>query len=106
MLATLPLKGIRAISPFPASDRVLLSVNLARVDLAEFMQAIAPLNFTPQLVQMSFQSGIQIHALLWEGAISEVPPDLSSRYEALASRLDWWAIRYLSSCKALVSNLD
>lgn len=52
--------------------------------------------FTPQLAQIHFQTGTEIHALLWSGPIDETPADIEDMLYELADRIENDAIRYAS----------
>ena len=93
-MTTATIEGIRTISYIPAKGRRFLSVNLALVNLAEIGDIAKELGFKQELVQIPARSGVQIHALLWEGANADTPPDLDERVDALAERINTDAIRY------------
>lgn len=93
-MTTATIEGVRTLSYIPARGRRFLSVNLALVDLAEMGNITKELGFKLELVQIASRSGVQIHALLWEGEIAETPLDMDERIDTLADRINTDAIRY------------
>ena len=93
-MSTATLESIKNIPYRPAQGRRFLSVNLALVNLTEVAEVAKELGFKPELIRIESKSGTQIHALLWEGAISETPPDMENRVDTLADRINTDAIRY------------
>ena len=93
-MTTATIEGIRTLSYIPTRGKRFLSVNLALVDLAEIGDIAKELGFKLELVQIPCQSGTQIHALLWEGAIADTPPNLDERIDILADRINTDAIRH------------
>lgn len=93
-MTTAPIEGIRTLSYIPVQGQRFLSVNLALVDLKEIGALATDLGFKLELVQIPSKSGIQVHALLWEGAMTETPTDLDDRVDTLADRVNPDAIRY------------
>lgn len=92
-MATATIEGIRTLSYIPKQGQQFLSANLALVELAEISDIAKELGFKRELVQIPSRSGIQIHALLWEGAIVDAPKDMNDRIDALADRINPDAIR-------------
>jgi hypothetical protein len=93
-MTTATIEGIRTLSYIPAQGRRFLSVNLALVDLKEVSTLATEMDFKLELVQIPSKSGVQVHALLWEGAIGDTPSDLDDRVDTLADRINPDAIRY------------
>lgn len=91
-MTTATIEGIRTLSPIPAKGEQYLSVNLALVELAALLDIAKELDFKPELVQVQYRSGIQVHALLWQGKISDAPSDLDGRIDTLADRINTDAI--------------
>lgn len=92
-MTTATIEGVRTLSYIPHKGCQFLSVNLALVDLVEISEIAKELGFKPELVQIPSRSGIQVHALLWEGKTSDAPADLEERIDALADRINPDAIR-------------
>ena len=87
------IEGLKTGSAIPAKGEQSLSVNLALVDFTELAEVALELYFKPELVQIQYRSGTQIHALLWQGNIDDAPADLESRIESLSDRITTDAIR-------------
>ena len=81
---------------YPEGDSNFLSINLGVIPFRDAMAAATSLGFQPELVQMPVlnPSGVQIHLLLWQGAIADTPDDLEEKFDALAELIDDQAIRY------------
>lgn len=96
MSATLKstIEGIKTLRGIPEKGKRFLSVNLALVDVAEFMDIAKELGFKPQLVQIPCIAHTEIHALLWHGEIADTPEDLEKKFDELAGRINADAIRY------------
>lgn len=92
-MAIATIEGIRTLSYIPRQGWQFLSVNLALVPLIEMSELAKQLGFKLELVQIPARSGVQIHALLWEGAIADAPSDLEQRIDALADLINTDAIR-------------
>lgn len=92
-MTTATVEGIRTLSYIPKQGQQFLSVNLAMVDLTEISNVAKQLGFKLELVQIPSRSGVQIHALLWEGAIADAPSDMGTRIDQLADLVDPHAIR-------------
>ena len=88
------LESIKTFPYRPVQGRRFLSVNLALVDLTEITEFAKELGFKPELVKIQGKSGTQVHALLWEGAISDTPADMDKKLDYLADRINTDAIRY------------
>lgn len=88
------VEGLRTLRSRPYPGRRFLSVNLGKVSWMDATTAAISLGFQPELVQMPLASGLQIHLLLWEGAIADTPQDLEDKFDQLAEQLDSNAIRY------------
>lgn len=93
MSATI-IEGIKTLFPIPEQGQRFLSVNLALVDLADLSDAAKALGFKPELVQIPYRSGIQVHALLWQGTIADTPPNMDERVDSLADLINPDAICY------------
>ncbi|MBW4523415.1 MAG: hypothetical protein KME16_27565 [Scytolyngbya sp. HA4215-MV1] len=93
-MTTATIEGIKTFRAIPEPGKRFLSVNLALVDLSELSEIAKELELKPELVQMQSKSGVQIHALLWHGAISDTPADMDERVDVLADRINTEAIRY------------
>lgn len=92
-MATATIESIRTLSPLPAQGEQYLSVNLALVDLAELSDIARKQGFKPELVQIQYRSTTQVHALLWQGMISDAPVDMGDRVDVLADCINTDAIR-------------
>lgn len=92
-MATATIEGVHTISYIPQKGYQFLSVNLALVDLVAISEIAQELEFKPELVQIPSRTGVQVHALLWEGKTSDAPADLEDRIDALADRINPDAIR-------------
>jgi hypothetical protein len=77
------IQGIKVFRSIPKKGMRYLSVNLAGIDVAELMAMAATMGFKPEVVQVPVKSGIQIHALLWEGAIADTPSDMDDKFDEL-----------------------
>lgn len=93
-MTTATIEGIKTLFPIPAKGKRFLSVNLALVDFIELSDIARELDFKPELVQISYRSVTQVHALLWHGEIADTPSDIDERVDALADRINPDAIRY------------
>ena len=93
-MTTATIEGIRTFSFIPPRGQRFLSVNLALVDMANLLDIARELGFKPELVQIHYRSSIEIHALLWQGAISDTPQDMDEKVDDLAERVNPEAIRY------------
>ena len=87
------LEGIKTIPTIPRKGEQYLSVNLALVSLPELVTVAQSLGFKTEVVQIHQRSGTEVHALLWEGMITEAETDLNERINALADHIDTKAIR-------------
>ncbi len=95
MIATpMTIEGIKILGAIPEQGKRFLSVNLAFVDVIELMDIVKELGLKPELVQMQYAKHTEIHALLWHGAIKDTPPNLDTKVDELASRINTDAIRY------------
>jgi hypothetical protein len=93
-MTTATLESVKILPYIPARGQRFLSVNLALVDLVEITEFAREMGLKPELVQMPAKSGIQIHALLWQGAIADTPTEMNTWVDALADRVNPDAIRY------------
>jgi hypothetical protein len=82
------IEEVRTLSYIPVKGQRFLSVNLAMVDLVEIGNIAKDLGFKMELVKIPSRSGTQIHALLWEGAISDTPADMDNLVDTLAERIE------------------
>jgi hypothetical protein len=87
------IEGFKTIAAIPAKGEQSLSADLALVDFAELAAIALELQFKPELVQIQYRSGTQIHALLWQGKIDDAPANLEIRIEALSELITPDAIR-------------
>jgi hypothetical protein len=87
------IEGLKTIAAIPARGEQSLSVNLALVDFTELAAIALELQFKPELVQIPYRFGTQIHALLWQGKIDDAPADLEARIETLSEHITPDAIR-------------
>lgn len=92
-MATATIKGIRTLSYIPKKGWQFLSVNLALVPLEEISQIAKQLDFKAELVQIPSRVDVELHALLWEGAIADAPSDMNDRIDQLADMVNPAAIR-------------
>jgi len=88
------IEGLRFLSTIPAKGKRFLSINLAMVDLATMADIAKEFGFKPKVVQIRWMGELQIHALLWEGAIADTPDHLENTWSTLTERLNPDAIRY------------
>ena len=88
------IEGIKLLAPVPQQGYRFLSVNLALVDLSVLSEIARVLGFKPELVQIHYRSGTQVHALLWHGEIEETPVDMDEKVDQLAEQVNTDAIRY------------
>ncbi len=88
------IEGLRILRSVPIPGHRFLSVNLGKVPLNSAIAAATALGFMGELVQMPTPSGIQVHLLLWEGAIEDTPTDLEDKFDQLSEQIDPDAIRY------------
>lgn len=93
-MTTATIEGIKLLSPVPKQGYRFLSVNLALVDLVDLSELARTLGFKPELVQIHYRSGTQVHALLWHGEIAATPMDMAEKVDQLAEHVDTAAIRY------------
>jgi hypothetical protein len=87
------LEGIKTIPTIPRKGEQYLSVNLALVSLPELVTVAQSLGFKTEVVQIHQRSGTEVHALLWEGMMTDAAADLNERIDALADRIDTKSIR-------------
>lgn len=92
-MTTATIEGIRTLSYIPKQGHQFLSVNLALVPLEEISGIAKQLGFKLELVQIPSRVDVEIHALLWEGAIADAPSDMNDRIDALADLINTDAIR-------------
>lgn len=64
MVMTETVQGIKAIPTVPGAGEIYISINLALVDPGATWQLAKEQGFIPQIVYLSYRSGIEIHALL------------------------------------------
>ena len=95
-MVTATLEDIKTITTIPEPGMRYLSVNVGSVDVGEVWQIARSKGFTPELVQIRFQTGTEIHGLLWSGPIDETPAQIEDTLDALADRIENDAIRYAS----------
>ena len=95
-MGTATIEDIKTISTIPEKGMRYLSVNVGAVDVGDIWQLAKAKGFTPELVQIPFRTGTEIHALLWSGPIDETPADLEDTLYELADRIENDAIRYAS----------
>lgn len=93
-MAVATVQGIRSFNPIPAQGRRFLSLDISKADLFAVVSICRQLGFTLSMVQMQTRSGIQVHALLWEGAIEDTPDDMDTKIDELSEAIDPDAIRY------------
>ena len=89
-----------AIPVIPPVGEQWVSVNLEKVTQDELLEVAAQLGFSPKLSRLDLKSGVQHHAVLWHGLISEAPADLMSRIDTLADLIDPSAIRSVRGKKS------
>jgi hypothetical protein len=81
------IQGIRTLHYAPQKGQHRLSVNLALADAVTVFEMARSFGFTPEIVQIPTQSGIEIHALL---VSEQAEPD---RFFAVSDWLDEWCDR-------------
>ncbi len=64
MVMTETVQGIKAIPTIPNAGELYISINLALVDPGTTWQLAKEQGFIPQIVYLTYRSGIEIHALL------------------------------------------
>jgi len=90
-------REIRTLSAIPAKGQRLLSINLALADVGEVWIVAQELGLRPELVHLAHRSGIaEVHALLWQGAISDTPNNLDEQFDELCDRFPSGAVWYPS----------
>jgi ssDNA-specific exonuclease RecJ len=88
-------REIKSLSSIPKRGHRIFSVNLKMVDVGEFWQVARGLGLEPELVHLRYRDQPpQIHALLWEGPLSDVPPNLEQQYDELSEQIDPDAIYF------------
>jgi hypothetical protein len=79
----------------PKKGHRIFSVNLNMVDVGELWQIAKEMGFQPELIHLRYADETpQVHALLWEGALTDQPSDLDDRYDALGEMIDPDAIYF------------
>jgi hypothetical protein len=64
MVMTEIVQGIKAIPTIPGVGEIYISVNLALADPGTIWQLAKEQGFNPQIVYLTYRTGIEIHALL------------------------------------------
>lgn len=82
------VNGLKTISAIPKSGQQILSVNLSLVDFTQLADIAKNLGFHPEVVQISYSSRTEIHALLWSGKIDTAPDDLVDKTDELAGLIN------------------
>jgi hypothetical protein len=94
MLITLE-RTVRNLSFVPKKGHRIFSVNLKMVEVGELWQIAKEMGFQPELIHLRYADETpQVHALLWEGALTDQPSDLENRYDALGEMIDPDAIYF------------
>ncbi len=96
MTATATLEGIKTIPVIPEQGMRYFSVNAALVNVGEVWQIAKSMDFLPELVQIPYRTGTEIHVLLWHGQIIDTPADMREKHYELANQVNNDAIRYSS----------
>jgi hypothetical protein len=64
MVMTETVQGIKAIPTIPRNAEIYISINLALADPGTTWQLAKEQGFNPQIVYLTYRTGIEIHALL------------------------------------------
>ena len=87
-------ESIRTLRLIPPKGTRILSINLALVNHDEAWSIAKRLGFAPEVVQLSRHPITEIHLLLWQGKIEDIPADLENKVDALADQINTDAIWY------------
>jgi hypothetical protein len=88
-------RTVRNLSFVPKKGHRIFSVNLKMVDVGELWQIAKEMGFQPELIHLRYADETpQVHALLWEGALTDQPSDLEDQYDALGEMIDPDAIYF------------
>ncbi|HEY9909297.1 MAG TPA: hypothetical protein V6D18_17040, partial [Thermosynechococcaceae cyanobacterium] len=72
-----------------------LSINLGLADVEEVWAVSKALGFKPELIKLSYRPNvIEVHALLWQGAIADTPANLDEQFDELCDRFPSEAVWY------------
>jgi hypothetical protein len=87
--------ALENLSFVPKKGHRIFSVNLKMVDVGEFWQIAKEMGFQPELIHLRYGDETpQVHALLWEGALTDQPSDLEDQYDVLGETIDPDAIYF------------
>lgn len=99
------VQGLRALSPIPKQGTRFLSVNAAVADVGRLWQMAQDMDLSPELVQIPYRDGTEVHVLFWQGAMVEdrpsgsnagAPGNLESVFDELCGQFGSDAVRYAS----------
>jgi glutamine synthetase len=88
-------RKVRVVKFVPKPGEQIFSVNLAMVDVSDLMEISKQLGLKPEVVQVEYRTGqTEIHAMLWQGPVSQAPADLETKYDQLCDLIDADAVRF------------
>jgi hypothetical protein len=94
-MTTATKKETRTLSTIPARGQRFLSINLGLADVEEVWTVAKALGFKPELVKLFYcPNVIEVHALLWQGAIADTPANLDEQFDELCDRFPSEAVWY------------